>query len=429
MSCDFSPAMLDIFDAYGYPEGEDESPAVTVDFKDWRTQPRDAEGRFTEISSPDRAWHSSPRSNRDSILEHGLLAKITPGQRGEKPFVYLTLDPSDDFAVEEDDIWEVDMSGLDTDWIFPGEWLSVGQNIEPSRLKLFSDPSRGKADRWRTQPRDPEDGRFVDEAVGALRDFAKLDDDAATREHGTLVDNTGKWDGSVEEASVGAYVSMGYYKSVQAALRAGDLSDPIVADIAANMDQVMAGTEITQPLAVYRGFSNGLGLSEGATFGDGAFASFSITKRNANLFAGGGKNRGGIMRLELQPGDHVAFGSSYSAEVILPRGTQFRVKNYDTKNKVWVVEVVDSPPLPAPKDPTFMPELTMDERTVQARHSMRGFYKLVAKWHPDTKERKRAEEQSAQEELRYVEDGSDEKLADAYASYAAKLADAGLEMS
>lgn len=91
----------------------------------------------------------------------------------------------------------------------------------------------------------------------------------------------------------------------------------------------MFGVEITKPVTVLRGIpAGGIELDEGMEFEDKAFVSTTTSKTIAQRFASGFRQSGGgvVLRINVPAGSRVLAGRGSEGELILPRGSRFRVR-------------------------------------------------------------------------------------------------------
>ena len=131
-------------------------------------------------------------------------------------------------------------------------------------------------------------------------------------------------------SSLGAlrdYTGTGYVDSNNG-LRTGKA--PTAAD--KNIDKAIASQTIDRKVVVYRGATKDFPtLSEGDSFKDDAFMSVSASEDVGLSFARGGVGeRRVLMKMNLPKGSNAAFIGSGESELILGRGTSFKVTSVKT---------------------------------------------------------------------------------------------------
>jgi len=120
----------------------------------------------------------------------------------------------------------------------------------------------------------------------------------------------------------------GGYSRLNGGLRSGSIgaSDKHVQD----MDHVTRSSSLDKPMRLYRG-SEGPPPSKGVSFEDKGYVSTSLNRRESLRFSKpheGGESTLYVIRAPA--GSHVGRGQRSEAELILPRGSKFRVSHVRT---------------------------------------------------------------------------------------------------
>lgn len=117
------------------------------------------------------------------------------------------------------------------------------------------------------------------------------------------------------------------YRSIQNYNRTGKTGGRLgLKDLTGKIDSAINANRIPRDIQTFRGIGGEqvLGLKKGATFSDRGFVASSLSLETAKLYARS-RDDGAILRVAIPRGTRAAYVQGGETEVLLGRGTRFRV--------------------------------------------------------------------------------------------------------